>query len=276
MLLVVAAALCNGVAVVLQAQSARRPHDGDDRWLLVRLLRQPRYLAALVLVAAGFGCATLALRSLPLFEVQAGRAASLAVTALVAIPVLGARLRALDLVALTAVTGGLMLLAWTAPTGDSATAAVSSTPWLVPVAGLSLWAVGLLATRLVPGAASGIVAAVCAGLGFGLLAVAVRQVAALPLAEIVGQPAAWAAPAMGLAGLHFAAVALRRARVIAATATMVAVETCGAALAGLLWAGDRLPAGKESLAMLGFVLVLGGAVALARFGQAEQITGPDA
>lgn len=270
MLLVAAAAVCNGLAVVLQAQAARDPGAVGDGWLLVRLVRRPRYLAALVLVAAGFGCATVALRSLPLFEVQAGRSASLAVTALVAIPALGARLRIPDVAGLVAVSTGLVLLALTSPT-TSAGSAGQTAGWLVPIGVGVVWAGGGAAVRALAGVSGGLVAAACGGVGFGLLAVAVRQVAALPLAELVRQPAAWAAPLAALAGLHFGATALRRAPVVVATATMVAVETVGAALAGLVWAGDRLPSGQEGVAAAGFVLVLGGSVALARFGQTDDL-----
>ena len=76
----VAAAVCYGVASVLQAVGARRVSAGNP----LRALTQPPYLAGLALDGLGFAAQVLALRSLPVFAVQAALAASLAVTAVAA------------------------------------------------------------------------------------------------------------------------------------------------------------------------------------------------
>ncbi len=96
LLCALAAALASGVAVVMQGLAARRqPLERDlDVLLMGRLLRSPAYLAGLALTALGFLLALVALRQLPLFVVQAARASSLGVTALVAVPLLGTRLLA--------------------------------------------------------------------------------------------------------------------------------------------------------------------------------------
>ena len=87
-----AAAICSGSAAVLQAIAVRSlpAAVGMSAGFLGRLARSPRYLAALVLVALGFALSLVALRTLPLFVVQAGRASGLAVTALLSVLILGA------------------------------------------------------------------------------------------------------------------------------------------------------------------------------------------
>jgi len=83
------AALCYGVAAVLQAMAVReaslRPAGsgpaGVDPGLVVRMLRQWRFIASLGLDLIGFLSQLVALRQLPLFAVQAMIAANLAVTA---------------------------------------------------------------------------------------------------------------------------------------------------------------------------------------------------
>ena len=78
-----AAALCYGVASVLQAVAAARTSSGAavDPRLLGRLLTQGPYLAGLGLDGVGFAASLLALRSLPLFLVESAVASSIGVTA---------------------------------------------------------------------------------------------------------------------------------------------------------------------------------------------------
>jgi drug/metabolite transporter (DMT)-like permease len=106
-------AVCYGVASVLQALGARSTHDTGtvDPRLLGRLLRNTPFLVGVLLDVTGAVLQFLALRTLPLFLVQAMQAGNLAVTALVAVPVLGARLAARHWWAVAAVTAGLILLA---------------------------------------------------------------------------------------------------------------------------------------------------------------------
>jgi hypothetical protein len=267
MLLVLAAALSAGVAVVLQTQAARLEPNGRDALILVSLLRRPRYVLALTLVALSFGCGALALRAMPVFQVQAGRASSLAVTAALSVPLLGARLGRRDVAALAAVGVGLVLLAGAAQPGAAQPALGAQ--WVAPAAVLIIWAVGPLTGRITPLARSGLAAAVVAGLGFAVLAVAVRSVITLPVEQLVSQPTTWAGVAAGAAGLHFGALALRKAPVVSATATMVGVESVVGAVAGVLWTGDGARVAAAPSAVSGFVLVLAGALSLARFGQPD-------
>src|SRR6476619_7269015 len=126
LLAVAGAAVCSGSAAVLQASAVSRLPQADSMsaGFVGRLARSPRYLLALVLVAAGFGLSFLALRTLPLFVVQAGRASSLAVTAVLSVLVLRVRLRAVEVAAVIGIGAGLVVLGLTA--GDQSTVDVGT------------------------------------------------------------------------------------------------------------------------------------------------------
>ena len=111
---------CGGGAQGLAAR--RQPTERDlDVFLLWRLARSPAYLAGLALTALGFLLALVALRHLPLFVVQATRASSLGVTALVAVPVLGTRLLRYEVVGLIVVAVGLTMLGLSATVSPAPT-----------------------------------------------------------------------------------------------------------------------------------------------------------
>jgi drug/metabolite transporter (DMT)-like permease len=272
---VVAAAFCSGAAAVLQARAARlEPHGtGLEASLLVRLLRRPVYLAALGLVVAGFGLSFLALRTLPLFVVQSGRASSLAVTAVLSVVVLRARLSRWETGAVVAVVAGLVLLAGSADTEPAD--AVPDATRVGLVVGVVLVAVlASAALRVLPGPRAGLVLAVLSGLSFALLALAARVLRSLAPLDLLTDAAAWAMGLAGLLGLLLTAVALQRTPVVAATAAMVATETLVGALLGMLLSGDRPAPGGTDLALGGFALVLAGALSLARFGAPEPVVTP--
>src|SRR4051812_13524343 len=107
------AAVCYGVASVLQALSARRTStvQGLDPRLMLRLLKSWPYLAGLALDVLGFLLSIAALRSLPLFLVQGVIASSLAVTAVLGAVILHMRLRGREKLGVGVVIAGLILLA---------------------------------------------------------------------------------------------------------------------------------------------------------------------
>lgn len=67
--------------------------------------------------------------------------------------------------------------------------------------------------------------------------------------------------------------ALERGSVTVATAGMVVGETVGPAAIGVVWLGDRTREGLAWLAVVGFVVAVAGALALARFGEAPVAEG---
>lgn len=272
LLCVAGAALCSGTAIVLQAVAVRRlPKESRlDAALVGGLARNPVYLAALVLVATGFVLSFVALQTLPLFAVQAGRASSLAVAALLAVAVLGARLRWTDWLGLAGLGAGLVILA-SAVESQKASDVGAAATWIV-VGGTVALVVGTAVTALgAPTRRRGLVLAVLAGLAFAVLALGAHTATSWAPLDLVTDPVVWCAAVSGGLGLAASALALRRAPVVAVTALMVGVETVAGALLGIALAGDRPAPGAAVAAALGFVLVLVGATVVARFGAPESV-----
>lgn len=265
LLAVAGAAVCSGAATVLQSVAAgrlpraRRP----DASLLVGLARSRLYLAALGLVAAGFLLALFAVRVLPLFLVQAGRASSLAVTALLSVLVLRAPLGRRDVLALVAVGAGLLVLAAAADPSPSAPVD-DAVRWWMLAGVLALAALGAALAHVTPEHHGGVLLAVLAGTGFAVLALGARTVRGFSPADLLGDPAAWAMAGAGLLGLLLSAMAFQRSTVVTVTAVLVATETVLASGLGMLVNGDRPRDGMAAWAVLGFVLTVGGALALSR------------
>ena len=265
-----AAAMCSGGAAVLQASAVRRlpATPSVNAGFVVRLARSPRYLLALALVVAGFGLSILALRSLPLFVVQAGRASSLAVTAVLSVLTLRIRLRRHEMVAVAGIVAGLLALA-VASGPQNATEVGTATRVAVVGAVLLIALAAGAAVRIRPASRSGVALAVLAGLCFGLLAVGARIIRGFTIPVLLADPAAWAMAAAGMLGLLLGAVALQRATVVTVTGAMVATETLVGAGLGVILCGDRPQPGGTAAAAVGFALVLVGALVLARFGAPE-------
>ena len=265
------AALCSGTAVVLQASAVSRLPTADSvsTGFVVRLARSPRYLLALVLVACGFGLSILALRTLPLFVVQAGRASSLGITAVLSVLVLRVRLRRPEVVAVLAIGAGLIVVALTA--GPQDVAEVGTAVRFAFVAAVALLALAAAAALKIGNPArSGLLVAVLAGCCFGLLALGARLLRSFAPMVLIADPAAWAMAGAGVLGLLLGALALQRASVVSVTSAMVATETVLGAVLGMIVCGDRPAAGLAVPAVGGFLLVLAGALALARFGAPGQ------
>jgi drug/metabolite transporter (DMT)-like permease len=272
LLAVAAAALCSGAAAVVQASAVGRLPTADavSAGFAVRLLRSPRYLIALALVACGFGLFLLAVRTLPLFVVQAGRASSLAITALLSVLILRRRLQVPEIVAVFVIGSGLVVVAATA--GPQAREEVGNATRLLLLAAVA--AVGLAAAgavRIGDPTRSGLALAVSAGSCFGLLALGARMLTGFAPGILVADPAAWAMAGAGALGLLLGALALQRTSVVSVSSAMVATETVLGAILGMIVCGDRPAPGLVLPAVFGFLLVLAGALVLARFGAPEAV-----
>jgi hypothetical protein len=262
------AAGCYGTASVLQAVGSRRVAGtaGLDPRLIVRLAGQLPFVAGLALDLAGFAASVLALRTLPLFLVQAAAAASVGVTALLAARFLGARLARPELAALAALGGGLVLLALSARPEPAVPLSPAGRWWvLAGVGGVLL--LGAAAARAAGRwATTGL--ATAAGLAFGGVGLAARVLPVpSPLWRVAEEPVAYALAGYGVLGILLFATALQRGSVTTATAIMVALETVVPAAIGLAWLGDAARPGYGGVAGAGFALTLAGAVALARYGE---------
>ncbi|HET7529661.1 MAG TPA: hypothetical protein VFJ98_01750 [Mycobacteriales bacterium] len=266
-----AAAIAYGAATVLQAIGARGAgrSNAPDARLLWRLVHSTPYVVGLALDGIGFALSLAALRSQPLFIVQAIVASSLAVTAILAVLVLHARLALLEWLALAIVTAGLTMLALSAQDQPGSTVSFAGRLGLfvgVVVVGVAAasaarhraeargdaWALGCLA-----------------GLMYGAGGVGARVLAhPHSLRGLLLDPALWAMAFAGVLGLLLFAMALQRGRVTVATSTTVVTQTLAPAALGITLLHDRPAHGRTALAAAGFALTVVGSVLLARYGEA--------
>ncbi len=266
MICALGAAVCFGTASVLQAIAARAAEPGTgsgvDPALLLRAVRQWRYLAGLSLDAVGFVLQIIALRHLPIYAVGAALAASLAVTAVVAARLLKVRLSRTEWSAVAVVCTGLLMLGLASGAEGTGTGSLALKLGLLAAAGLILL-VGVVAGRL-PDGPRALVLGLAAGTGFGVVEVSVRLIDSV---WDLGNPALYALLLGGAAAFLLLTSALARGSVTAATAGLVLGETIGPAVVGVAWLGDRPREGLAWLAVLGFTVAIAGALALARFGE---------
>ena len=262
------AAICFGTATVLQAVAARAASTGGggDAALLLRALRQWRYLAGLGLDGLGFVFQIAALRSLPIYAVGAALASSLAVTAVVAARLLGVRLRGTEWAAVGVVCAGLAMLGL-ASGAEGDRAGSTALKWAMLATAVAVLLLGLVGGRL-PERGRALTLGLGAGFGFGVVEVAVRLIDSLSPSTLVSNPATYALLVGGGAAFLLLTTALQRGSVTTATAGLVIGETLGPAAVGVVWLGDRTRSGLEWLAVLGFLVAVAGALALARFGEA--------
>ncbi|WP_327187722.1 DMT family transporter [Streptomyces sp. NBC_01334] len=264
------AAVCFGTATVLQAMAARAAvgGSGGDAALLLRAVREWRYLAGLALDGLGFLFQIAALRSVPIYAVGAALASSLAVTAVVAARLLRVRLSRTEWAAVGVVCAGLAMLGLAAGT-EGEESGPRALPWVMLGAAGGVLLLGLAGRRLA-GRARALVLGLGAGFGFGVVEVAVRLIDSLDPSELLTDPALYALLLGGGAAFLLLTTALQRGSVTTATAGMVIGETIGPALVGVVWLGDRTREGLGWLAVLGFAVAVAGALALARFGEAPE------
>src|SRR6201996_4806977 len=274
-LLALGCSVCYGTATVLQAAATRSVDAGDsdsgvDAALLLRALRQWRYLAGIGLDGLGFLLQVAALRLVPIYVVAAAIAASLAVTAIVAAWVLHARLSAMEWAAVAVVCASLAMLGVAAgPEGGGHGArglgwALRAIVAVVFVAGATAGRLGDRSRALVLGFG--------AGAGFGVDEIAVRLIDSIDFTEATfwTNPAVYALVAGGAAGFLLLTNALSRGSVTTAVAGMVVGETVGPALVGVVWLGDRTRPGLGWMVVAGFVIAVIATLALSRFGEAPQ------
>ena len=271
------AALCYGLGAVMQAiavrASSRRPAldaagvtGRVDPGLIIRMLRQWPFIASLGIDLFGFVCQLIALRRLPLFEVQVIIAANLAVTAVFASWLMHTVLSWREWTAVIAVVVGVGLLGSSA--GSQGAAAVGDDFHIALMAALAVIALGGVAAARLPSRVRTPVLGAIAGLGYGVLAVCARILPGFSPHELVRSPAAYTLAAAGIISFMLYASALESGSVTVATASVILFETIPPAIVGVLLLGDTTRPGMTGLAVAGFVFALASAIALARFGEA--------
>lgn len=243
-----------GAASVVQARTAR---DGQGLGVVAR----PWYVAGLLADLLAWVASVLAIRVLPLFVVQSLLATSLAVTVLLAWPVLGHRPGRRDAGAVAVVVAALVGLAWSS--GSQAPSPPRTGLRVVVGVALVVGAACFALGRRRGGLAHGVLAGWC----FSWLAVCVR---ALPLPDgpvpalrdAAGDPLAWSAAVLGGLGTLAFARAVQRGRVGPVTVTMWVVEVVVSGAVGIVALGDGVRPGTGWLAAGCVVAVLAACVAL--------------
>jgi drug/metabolite transporter (DMT)-like permease len=276
-------AFCYGVAAVMQAiavrSASRRPAQSTagplatpvagrvDPGLVVRMLRQGPFVASLGIDLVGFLAQLVALRRLPLFAVQAMIAANLAVTAVFAAWLMHIVLSWREWLAVSGVIVGVGLLGSSAGAEGAANVGPAfQLGLIVAVAGVAL--AGLAAARLPNPARTPVLGAV-AGLGYAVLAVSARILPGFSPHQLIRNPATYTLAAAGIVSFLLYTSALEGGSVTVATASVVLAETTPPAVVGVVFLGDSTRHGLTGVAVLGFILAVVCAVALARFGEAS-------
>ncbi|MFJ6212663.1 hypothetical protein ACIQGZ_04935 [Streptomyces sp. NPDC092296] len=282
LLAALAAALCFGVATVLQALGARTSdaRTSDARASgppaaggvagTVRSMANLPFVAGLGLDGLGFVAQLVALRSLPLYVVQAALAGALAVTAVTGALLLRMRLGRAEWLGIAGVCGGLALLGATA--GEEGHRQPGTAfHWALLAAAVALGLLGAAAWRLREPVRAAALGLLC-GFGFGVVGLAVRVLPAVDLPDVLPllrDPALYALVGGGALAFLLLTEAVRGGSVTTATAGMVLGETGVPALLGVLLLGDGTRPGLVPLAVAGFALAVAGALALARFGEVD-------
>jgi drug/metabolite transporter (DMT)-like permease len=261
------ACLCYGVATVFQAMGARRVEgsEGVDPRLLMRVLGSLPFLLGTAMDAIGLIFNLFALRKLPLFEVQGIVNTNLAVTAVFAGLLLNIHLMRRDKFAVAAVVGGLVLLGLAAGPEGTGTFSIAGR-WALLGVSLLLAVTALVLGNVYKSAHPALLGTV-AGFLFGVFGLAVRILPSVEPAKLVTDPAAYAAIIASVTGFLFFATALQRGSVNATAAALVVGETAVPALIGVTLLGDSARPGYGVVGVFGFLLAVGGALALARFAE---------
>ncbi|GHF49248.1 putative integral membrane protein [Streptomyces mashuensis] len=286
----VAASACYGTGSVLQAvgsrKSARREaaaasatgtttngttqHGGPSLSSTAKAAVTWEFMVGTVLDFVGFGLGALAARLLPLFLSQTVISANLIITALLGIKLLGIRLNGKEWASIGVVCSALVLLATAAGHEGSGDTARSTHWWLLAIS-VVLMGGGTVAVRML-GSRAAILAGLLSGLGFGAIGVGVRILDGLSpfdLPTLLADPALYAILISGAIGMYLHTVALQIGSVNGATAALVVGETVLPGIIGVLWLGDASRAGFAWVAVLGFLMAVAGAVAVAWFGEPD-------
>jgi hypothetical protein len=264
--------VCYGTGSVLQAVAARSVEPGSDSGvdpvLLLRAIRQWRYVAGISLDAIGFALQVLALRMVPIYVVAAALAASIAVTGVVSAWVLSTRLSPPEWSAVAVVCASLALLALAAgPQGTER--GPMGLRWAMLCLVVLIFGIGAAAGRLNDRARS-LALGLAAGTGFGVVEVSVRLIEIVDprKAAFFTTPSVYTLAGGGVAGFLLLTSALHRGSVTTAVAAMVVGETVAPAIVGVVWLGDRARDGLGWMVVAGFVVAVAGTLVLARFGEA--------
>lgn len=262
------AAVLYGVAAVLQAAGARRVEwtAGLDPRVLVKMLRHPQAVVALVLLLVGFGLHLAAVRLLPLFLAQTGIAVSLVVSAVMAVVMFGERLTRLEWGAIGAVLAGLALLSASAGHigGDGGAWLPGTLLGVVLLIAVLAWPASRTRTTF-----STAVLGTLAGFAYAIVGIAGRLLPGSTPADLASSTVTYVLLLSGLVAFFLYTLALQRGAVTVATTPLIVAQTVTPAVVGLVLLGDTIRTGWSGAAALAFTLTVASATALVRFEEAD-------
>ncbi|MGV9709717.1 hypothetical protein ACWDTI_03540 [Gordonia sp. NPDC003424] len=261
-------ALAYGTASVLQARGAQSVDTHDDAVPTLRstitAMLTVWFLAGMALDVVGFAGSLVSARLIPLFLSQTIISANLAVTAVLAVVFLHARLSRRDWTAIGVVVVALVVLSLTAgEEGHGGNHDVLG--WVVLLVAIGLFAVTAVLIRTL-GNRVAIVAGLVGGVLFGILAIAVRilpGVDPFDAGALLTSPAFYALLVGGGGGFYLFTVALQTGSVQGAAAAIVVGETVIPGAVGILVLGDTTRAGWGIVALIAFIAAVAGAVTVA-------------
>jgi drug/metabolite transporter (DMT)-like permease len=258
------ASLGSGVGSAVEAFGVRRAAaKGRPAGDLSPLLHEPIYFIGLTVDLLGFAFTVIALQLLPLFLVQAVVASSVGVTALI-VAASGRPLGRQGWIALCASVCGLVLLGISAESQDGTPLALGW-QWALLAMAVPLAMLGVSSNRL-KGTWSAVLLAFGAGLAFACVAVSARGMALPdPAWQLILQPGFWSIVINGLLGTVLFALALQRGRVTVVAAVSYTTNTVLPAIIGIAFLDDVVRSGYALVATAGFLVAVGGAIALSRF-----------
>lgn len=255
--LAVVAAVVYGAGAILQsigAQRARRAGRGTPGALL-----EPTFVGGLGLDLVGWALSLAALRTLPLFAVQAVLAGSVAATVVLAALLLGAPLRRIDTMAVGAVVVALAVVGLASSPGDPQPIGRKGQVLLL-LAGPGLAVAAVWARRVGPVAVGAI-----AGLSFGGAALCARAASPDPtVAGFAGSPLVWGVVVFGVVGVVCYAQALGHGHVGSVTAALWAAEVVVPSAIGVALLDDKVRQGWAVPALAAVAVALAATVVLAR------------
>ncbi|MEA2422014.1 MAG: hypothetical protein QOF55_1113 [Thermoleophilaceae bacterium] len=252
-------------AIVIQAGEARAVPDelGLRVSLIARLIRRPRWLLGAALALTAFPLQTVALLWAPLTAVQPADATGLLVLLVLGARMLGERVGRREVVAVTAIVTGIVLLTIAAPRRE--VTHVDSGDVLLPMLAVAFVALAPLVLRRWVGAGS-IAVIVGAGFAFALgafcakiVADAIDRQAWLVAAVMVGVAALAA-----FVGTLTEQTALQRRQATQVAPMIFAVELLVPVALAVLVVGEDWRHGGTVGVVSGLVLVVGGAASLGR------------
>jgi drug/metabolite transporter (DMT)-like permease len=257
LLLALCAAACYDGAIALQAAEARkvRVDDSLNPALFARLMRRPRWVAAIALDGLGWPFQLGALALVPLSVVQPALALGLVLLLVLGDRLLGERPGTSELAGVALLTGGVAVLAAAAPEHSSHHAST------VALAAVSI-GLGLVALTPFVLGAHGSLLVVAASAGFTLGAITSKLLTDELAAGTAGGAIAWGGVTVlaALTGKLAETAALQRMSAASVAGPIFAVQAVVPVLAAPALAGETWNAGVP----VGLALVLCGTLLLAR------------